>query len=419
MTDDRLNVWHGSRHVGRLRRRSNRRMEFRYASDWVCGHGFGISQSMPLDPAALTVRGERAHRFFANLLPEGGVRERAVRHFRIPDDDFELLRELGGECAGALSILPEGREPDSPDAEAYRRVDDGMLGRLLFSHGWDFAEFDPNPAARLSLAGAQDKMAVAMRDGLIHLPVGTAPSSHILKFDSLEYANVLAFECFATQLAKSAGLPVVEFELRRVGKDFVALIDRYDRTLGEDGRIRRLHQEDFCQALGYSSRTKYETDGGPSFARCFRLVRDVCDAPVDDLERLLRWQIVNVLVGNSDGHAKNLSLLYGADGGTRLTPFYDLVPTRAIANLDHDLALKVGGMGNPGNVGRSHWELLAVDCNVRPPVVLSLVQETAESLVASLSRTRERFEDLHGLFPALQRVERVVRRQCRRAMSRD
>ena len=419
MKNDVLNVWHGSRRVGRLRRCSNRRMEFRYKSEWVHGQGFAISQSMPLDPRDLTVRGERAHRFFANLLPEGGARERVVRHFRVPDDDFELLRKLGGEGAGALSILPEGLEPDSLDTEAYRPVDDDMLGRLIFSHGWDFAEFESNPVARLSLAGAQDKMAVALRTGLIHLPVGTAPSSHILKFDSLEFANVLAFECFATLLAKSAGLPVVEFELRKVGRDFVALVERYDRIRGEDGRIRRLHQEDFCQALGFSSRTKYEADGGPSFARCFRLVRDVSDAPLDDLERLLRWQIFNVLAGNSDGHAKNLSLLYGPDGGTHLAPFYDLVPTRAIANLDHDLALKVGGVGNPGNLGQSHWESLGVECDVRPAVVASLVQETAESLTANIPRTRERFEHWHGRFPALQRVERVVHRQCRRAMRRD
>lgn len=102
---------------------------------------------MPLDPGDLTVRDERAHRFFANLLPEGGVRERVVRHFRVPDDDFELVRTQGGECAGALSILPEEREPDSIDSEAHRLVDDERLGRLIFSHGWDFAGIEPNPAA--------------------------------------------------------------------------------------------------------------------------------------------------------------------------------------------------------------------------------------------------------------------------------
>ncbi len=419
MKDDELAVWHGIRRVGRLRRRSDRRMEFRYGSEWVRGRGFAISQSMPLDPGALTVRDERAHRFFANLLPEGGARERVVRHLRVPDDDFELLRKLGGECAGALSILPEGHQPDSLDAEAYRLVPDGMFGRLVLRRGLDIEESGSNRVVRMSLAGKQDKMTVALRDRLILLPVGSAPSSHVLKFDSREFANVLAFECFATLLAKSAGLPVVEFELRRIGRDFIALIERYDRIRGQDGRIGRLHQEDFCQALGYRSRAKYEAGGGPSFARCFRLVRDVSDTPLDDLERLLRWQIFNVLAGSSDGHAKNLSLLYGPDGETHLAPFYDLVPTRGIANLDHDLALHVGGLGNPENLGPSHWESLAVECDIRPAVVMSLVQESAESLMANLPLTRERFEDLHGRFPAMQRVERVVQHQCRRAMRPD
>ena len=419
MNGDMLTVWHGIRRVGRLRPRSDRRMEFRYDSEWVRVRGFPISHSMPLDSRDSTVRGERAHRFFANLLPEGGARERVVRHLRVPDDDFELLRRLGNDCAGALRIRPEGQEPDSTDKEAYRLVNDGMLGRLISSRGWDFQESDSKRLLRQSLAGAQDKITVALRTSLIFLPVGTVPASHILKFDSAAHPNLPAIECFATLLAGSVGLGVVKFELRRVGRDLIGLIERYDRMRGKDGRIQRLHQEDFCQALGYSSRTKYESDGGPSFARCYRLVRDISDSPLEDLERLLRWQIFNVLVGNSDGHAKNLSLLYGSDGGTRLAPFYDLVPTRAIENLDQRLALKVGGVDDPVHVTRDNWESLAVECGVRPSVVISLVKETAESLMASLGHKREQFEEIHGHFPALQRVERIVRDQCGRVLRRN
>ena len=155
------------------------------------------------------------------------------------------------------------------------------------------------------------------------------------------------------------------------------------------------------------------------FADCYRLIRDVSDAPLDDLERLLRWQVFNVLAGNSDGHAKNLSLLYGSDGSTRLAPFYDLVPTRAIENLDHDLAIGVGGMRNPGNVGRRHWESVAAECDVRSDVVLSLVEETAESLMVHSAEARARFEETHGRLPALDRVEKVVSRQCQRAARMD
>ncbi len=230
---------------------------------------------------------------------------------------------------------------------------------------------------------------------------------------------MLPYECFATLLAKSAGLPVVEFELHTVGLDTFALVRRYDRYLGDDGRILRMHQEDFCQALGYSSREKYEGEGGPSFARCCRLVREVSAVPSDDLESLLQWQIFNVLAGNSDAHTKNLSLLYRLDGAIRLAPFYDLVPTRAIANLNHHLALAVGGERNPGNAGRNQWKSLAAECGISPGVVASMVEGIAESLRAKTGETRERFEDLHGPLPALDRVERLVEQQCKRAMRRD
>lgn len=419
MNDESLAVWFGGRRVGLLRNHPDHGMDFEYDPGWLRAGGVAISQSMPLHFGELTVSDSRAHCFFANLLPEGGARERIVRRHRVPDDDFALLRAFGRECAGALEILPEGNEPEDPSSHPYERIDHGRLARLQFDTGWDSAGIEGRPAPRLSLAGAQDKTAVAVFDGQIWLPNGTAPSSHILKFDSVEYPNVLAFECFATLLAEFAGLPVVDFELRTVGSDSIALIKRYDRILGNDGRILRLHQEDFCQAMGLSSKNKCETDGGPSFADCYRLIRDVSDAPLDDLERLLRWQVFNVLAGNSDGHAKNLSLLYGPGGSTRLAPFYDLVPTRAIENLDHDLAIGIGGMRNPGNVGRRHWESLAAECDVRSDVVLSLVEETAESLMAHSAEARVRFEETHGRLPALDRVEKVVSRQCQRAARMD
>lgn len=416
MNDNVLGVWYGNRRAGELRRGPSRMMTFRYEPAWVDGNGFAISQSMPLDRGESAIDDERAHHFFANLLPEGAARDNLVRRTRVPDDDFDLLRAFGAECAGALLILPGGQEPDSPGYQDYDPIDDGGMADLLFEQGWTFRRYQGNPAPRLSLAGAQNKTSVAVLDGEFYQPRGTAPSTHIVKFDSLEYSNVLAYECFATMLAGSIGLPVVEFELRKAGRDFFALVKRYDRAPGNDGRISRLHQEDFCQALGYGSRAKYESDGGPTFARCYELVRDVSDAPLDDLSSLLRWQIFNVLAGNSDGHAKNLSLLYRRDGSTRLAPFYDLVPTRAIENLDHSLAMRVGPMRDPGNVGRSHWRSLASDCRVSARVVFSLVKEIAESLATNTRWIRKRFEDLHGPFPALERVEGIVRPQCRRAI---
>ena len=413
-----LGVWCGNRRVGLLSRRPSGAMEFQYDPAWIHEGGFAISQSLPLDSFESTTAQTQAHSFFANLLPEGEARTLVVRRYRTPDDDFELLRAIGGECAGALSILPLEQEPDAFRQFAYERIDDNRLAAMLFRRGWESEESGESAPPRLSLAGAQDKTTVMIESGEIHCPKGNAPSTHILKFDSLRYLNVLAFECFGTQLAASAGLPVVEFELRKVGRDTIALTKRYDRHQGIDGRILRLHQEDFCQALGYSSHAKYENDGGPSFVDCFRLVRDTSAAPLDDLESLLRWQIFNVLAGNSDGHAKNLSLLYMLDGAVRLAPFYDLVPTRAIQNLAHELAFAVGGVRNPGNVGPNQWRSLAAECDVEPRAVMAMVEGMAASLGAKAREARDRFEGMHGPLPALDRVLRVIDQQCRRAMRR-
>lgn len=103
----------------------------------------------------------------------------------------------------------------------------------------------------------------------------------------------------------------------------------------QSGLIIRLHQEDLCQALGYSSHTKHESEGGPGFKDCIHLVRSVSSSPAEDVMNLIRWQVINLLFGNSNGHAKNLSLLFSEDG-IRLAPFYDLVCTRIYKRISPD-----------------------------------------------------------------------------------
>ena len=140
------------------------------------------------------------------------------------------------------------------------------------------------------------------------------------------------------------------------------------------------------------------------------------------MQHLLRWQIFNVLAGNSDGHAKNLSLLHLPDHATRpqtrLAPFYDLVCTRAIERIDYHLALDVGGERNPSVITSAHWEALAVACDVRPQFLGKVVRETATALQERLGPVREAFEARYGAYPALQRIEKVITTQCRRSEKR-
>ena len=224
-----------------------------------------------------------------------------------------------------------------------------------------------------------------------------------------------AYETFTTLLACAVGLPVIDIELRSINKIHYTITERYDRFPGDDGEILRAHQEDFCQALGYGHEKKYQEDGGPSFAQCFGMLRDVSSDPATDLPHLLRWQIFNVLAGNSDGHAKNLSLLHTPDGEVRLAPFYDLVCTRAIDRIDHHLGIvrwkgKKSRRYSQATLGRYGQAM-------RHPIeipALILLTSLPPSCLRISAPTRALFEEQFGEYRALQRIEQVIKKQCGR-----
>ncbi|MEX2480088.1 MAG: type II toxin-antitoxin system HipA family toxin [Gammaproteobacteria bacterium] len=413
---DTLRLWHEQRLVGRLWRNTTGAIGFDYDPAWISSGGFAVSRSLPLAAREFAPEDGIAQRWFANLLPEGAVRERIVRDLKLPHTDFDLLRAIGGECAGALSILPVHRQPSGQ--RQYRPLTNKDLADLVARRGQFYAVWPADERPRLSLAGAQAKCPVLVRDDQYFLPLGEAPSSHILKFELADYRHLPAYETFTTQLAAAIDLPVVDIALRTVGRTRYAQIARYDRVWDEGGEVQRLHQEDFCQALGYGHEKKYQEHGGPPFAQCYRLVQEASSEPAIDVQYLLRWQIFNVLAGNSDGHAKNLSLLHLPDDTTRLAPFYDLVCTRAIERIDYRLAFDVGGERNPSVITPAHWDTLAKQCDVRPQFLLNLVRETAHALHARIGLKREAFEARYGAYPALQRIEKIVDQQCRRIAKR-
>ncbi len=408
---EHLNVWHGLELVANIWRNAAGIMGFRYTEDWMAT-GFPISQQLPLTTQEYLPGTGKAHQFFANLLPEAGARDHIVRDLKISNSDFELLRAIGGECAGALSILPTEREPT--DTFSYKRLDQTDLITLLKRKGQPFYLTSRDDRPRLSLAGAQDKCPILFDGTDSFLPLDSAPSSHILKFEIAGYRNIPAYEYFLIKLAQSIGLPVVDIHLKKQDRHYYLLIKRYDRIPDPKGGLIRLHQEDFCQALGMSYDKKYQQEGGSSFQACYQLTREVSADPITDLEHLLRWQIFNVLAGNSDGHAKNISLLYGKGDQPRLAPFYDLVCTRAIERLDVNLAFSVGGIYNPNNIMLTHWQQFAADCGIRFPYLIGLIREMILGLETNLVKIQSVFEATHGPYPALSRINQVITKQCKR-----
>lgn len=395
-----------NRAVGTIDLNPDSRMEFRYVSEWAeSSSSFPISASLPLSGDYSAGRDD--HRFFGNLLPEAAARESICRSLGISrDNDYELLAATGGECAGALQIVPE--DQSLPLESGYEPISEETLNKAVQSH-IPYTRLASSGKLRLSLAGAQDKWPVLSRGGGLFWPIGDAPSSHILKFANRDFPGLNWNEAYTTFLAGRLGIPTIDVA---PGSGY-SLTSRYDRIADDEGRIERVHQEDFCQALGYSFITKYESEGGPGLAECADLVRRITISPAEELLNLIRWQILNLLLGNSDGHAKNLSILYAAEG-PRLAPFYDLVCTRIYPGITSNVALSVGGSFDPGHTRRDDWSRMAAEIQVSPRLIFRILEGFIHAVEAKLDEFHRLFVAEHGSNAVLDRIDIAVRKQVRR-----
>lgn len=355
-------------------------MSFQYVEPYLSSkHPQPISLSLPLQKE--TFSGPISKSWFANLLPEGEIRGHIARKLGVSErNEYAILNGIGGDCAGALRLLPE----------PVPKNEKGTLVPLP----WDELEAKiastPRPSLlalvlqegklRLSLAGAQDKLPVHISEGKLALPSGNAASTHLLKISSGSLPDLVQNELYCLTLAHEIGLNVPPAEMAAT-KTPILLINRYDRLPGPDGIIYRLHQEDFCQALGMPPESKYENEGGPSLAQMFEVLARGSQSPLPDKRDLLKWVIFNFIIGNADAHAKNVSLLYGKLGdkkGPRLAPFYDLVCTAVYDQLDNKQAQKIGGENRPQRIESRHWDRFANLIDVNPKYLRSVGLELCQ-----------------------------------------
>ena len=423
MADRTGTVWFGNRLVGRLREDSGRNMLFAYDPGWLDGTGFPISVCLPLSQNDEEVN---AHDWFAGLLPEGDAREQVCRLNGIREtDNMGLLLVCGADCAGALSILPSdlpGEEAPEPSREL--TIDD--LFRLVNSSGKDMPVF-PGGGVRFSLSGAQRKLAVIYDGGTYSLSTRTNPSGHILKFET--EPGVCFAESITHAIAGETGLPVVETSFLKTGdgnKQSVWLrIPRYDRTRDMDGPLVRLHQEDMLQALGLPSYFKYNREFGPNLKTIARLLKAHVAQPAVALSTLLDWQILNRLLGNWDGHAKNLSLLYPpGQSAPVLAPCYDMVSIeylnvvyRSDDPYTRNMGLEIGGHDLPEQITRSDWEQMAGDLGMPAKTVLARLEEKATVLPDVTDRVITEFMAQHGPKDDYEQFLNVVDAHCRQALN--
>jgi len=256
-----LDVYLGDSLAGRLTE-DRGKLSFAYEKSWITAENF-IPLSVTMPPASDTYLDDITRPFFENLLPEGEIRAAIAKLKRVSErNTFGLLGEIGGDCAGAVSLWPIGTTP--PRNAGYEPLSDQRLQEVL-------SEMQQRPLLviddeiRLSLAGAQNKLPVYYDDKQLALPKGGAASSHILKPGAPNFEHMTANEHFCMRLASALGLTVPESELLRTNQPLY-LIKRYDRFRHADGALHRHHQIDFCQALNFPSHKKYEHEGGPSLS---------------------------------------------------------------------------------------------------------------------------------------------------------
>ncbi|HEX2161171.1 MAG TPA: type II toxin-antitoxin system HipA family toxin [Thermoleophilaceae bacterium] len=397
-----LDVWLYGRHAGRLEQVDGR-MRFTYAPEYVAAGGAPHSCSLPLGDHE---HDREAEAFFANLLPEGEARTMVARRLGVSaGNDFGLLYEIGGDCAGAVTLLPPGASPETIAERAeIRWLDEPALAAALDELPRRPLLADPDEGIRLSLAGAQDKLPVVVSDGRIGIPLGRTPSTHIVKTPIARFDDTVANEALCLELARSLGLSAAAAEVRTAdGREFL-LVERYDRRHTAAGLVERIHQEDFCQALAVPPQLKYESEGGPGLADCFGVLRVASTQLAVDRLALLDAVTLNFLIGNHDAHGKNFSLLL-EDGATRLAPLYDLVSTAVYAGLDRKMAMALGGEYRPDYVRRRHVERFAEQTRLNPAAVRRRMLRLAARARAAAPQVAERIDPRPVLDRVLETVE--------------
>ena len=388
-----LDVWWDKRIVGQLTENQHGELSFVYEPAWLADTDTPpLSASLPKRENAFTKRECRP--FFAGLLPEESPREAVAQLLGVSvANDFSLLDRLGGEVAGAVELLPPGA-PSSvvPSQRLPTRLDDAALLEVL-----DDLPRRPfltgEEGLRLSLAGSQPKVPVVLVDNAVALPAPGQPTTHILKPPIERFNGTTENEAFVMRLARAVGLNVANVEPRTVSDRKFLLIERYDRFFGADGHVYRLHQEDFCQALGRPPEKKYACDGGPAFLDCFNLLRACSKAPALDVIALLDAAIFNVIVGNADAHGKNFSILYRS-GSPRLAPLYDLLCTAYYRDLSKSFAMKIGKRATLGELDARGWEKFADDAGMTWPFVRQRVRNIAELVEAKIESVVAEFASL-------------------------
>ena len=337
--------------------------------------------------------------WFGNLLQENDLLDATMaRHGIARNDVAGLLAHLGADCAGAVSVLAEGRPPvKRPGAlgEDYEPLDDaeldGIVERLAGGRQLPDALIDPSP-----VAGVRRKISLAaLPDGRFALPKpgSGAPTTHILKLPDWRHPGEARDEAFVTRLAAQCGLPVGTCVAGQVAGHDVLLIERFDRAVA-DGMVYRGHGEDFAQACGLPAELKYQRRGSPGRrfdAAAIGAILAATDQPALSRVLFLKMTLFNLLIGNNDNHAKNNGIFLRAGGSVQLSPFYDLTPVLTVPGFVEELAFDIGAATRFGEIGLDDLVLFCRDIGIPTQSAPALASAAAGDLIDQIEQLSMEF----------------------------
>lgn len=435
-----LSLWMNGQRVGTWIRTAQGGQEFDYAVEWLKSPAARpVSLSMPLRPAGEAYKDERVANFFDNLLPDNNsIRERMQRKFHTDSTEpFSLLAEAGRDCVGSIQLLPEGTVPALSQQIQAKRLHiqdvEKILDDTLVS---PMGQQSDDEEFRISIAGAQEKTALLWFDGAWHKPLGSTPTTHILKLalgklpQGIDLSTSVENEWLCAQILDAYEVKVAHCDIKQFGRHKVLSVERFDRRFAQDGMwIIRLPQEDFCQATRTPPALKYEADGGPGIQEIMQLLLGSNNAHEDRLD-FFRTVLLFWLLCAIDGHAKNFSIFLLPGGSYRLTPRYDVLSAYPIlgggAVQYHARKVKMA-MALTGEKNRhyhwakihySHWLETARLCGMQDDI-RQLIDDVLAKTPAALAKVAKKLPSdfpsavADAIFAGVREAARTLALQCK------
>lgn len=390
-----LNVFLSDKHIGILEKDGYGGVNFQYSdnADRI------LSLSLPIQKEPF--ESKQCKGFFNGLLPESEhIRIAIGKKYGInPKNDFSILQAIGYDCAGAVSFF-DGDDEQTPlkHLQEFYEIEYSLFSEDELEKSIN--ELPQKPLAtgiedmRLSLAGAQDKTSVIVVGGQIGYPKNNVPTSHIIKPEINGYDETIENEFICIKSAEKLGIKVPDVKICYANKTKYLLIQRYDREL-IDNKIKRIHQEDFCQASNIPSVYKYQSEGGVDFKRCFEILR-VTSQPAVAINQFIQLMIFNYLIGNNDAHGKNFSILHYDNGEIKFAPAYDILCSQVYPELSNKMAMKIGGHYNHDEILLRHFEKFANENNISFTQLKKVIKNQCEILPDIVDNVINSFENKIG-----------------------